>query len=103
MQRFSSWLTSFEKNVLASWGYFDKSQLIKDCSFHSVNYPFDDKYINLKTHFKESRDLKRGVGLAKAMRIEKLHFEGIPHRAIDDAFNISRILESVGIDLGDYE
>ena len=37
---FKSWFYSFEDPVFCSWGYYDKSQFIKDCIFHKVEYPF---------------------------------------------------------------
>jgi inhibitor of KinA sporulation pathway (predicted exonuclease) len=75
-----------------SWGDYDKNQLRQDCSFHRVPYPFSGGHSNLKRLFMEGQELEREMGVGQALRTAGLSFEGRPHRAIDDARNIARLL-----------
>lgn len=93
-KKFISWLAEKSKRriediVFCSWGYYDKKQLIKDCSFHNVNYPFAE-HRSLKHEFAKKRKMKP-AGMKKALRICKIELEGIHHRALSDAKNITKI------------
>lgn len=88
---FRAWLTGFENPVFCSWGNYDKKQLRQDCAFHNVTYPFSKEHINIKQKFAVKMVLKRQVGLAMALKIKHIPFEGSHHRGIDDARNIARI------------
>lgn len=78
--------------TFCSWGFFDKKQLHQDCTYHQVKYPFNDKHINLKEEFAYLQGMNRAPGVGKALSMCKLKFEGTPHRGIDDAINIAKLL-----------
>lgn len=82
-----------ERAVFCSWGAYDRNQFRQDAQFHRVRLPFDDrKHINLKQEFAKALKLRRGMGLARALKRVGLPFEGSHHRGIDDARNIARLL-----------
>jgi inhibitor of KinA sporulation pathway (predicted exonuclease) len=82
--------------LLASWGYYDRNQLTKDCDLHNVPYPFDDAHLNIKVHTAEKMGWN-GKGVGKALALLGMEFEGTPHRGIDDVRNIIRIARKVGL------
>ena len=58
---------------------------------YTVNIWVINKYINLKTQYKEILKLREAKGLAKALKAEGFEFTGTPHRAISDAQNLAKI------------
>lgn len=48
-------------------------------------------HISLKHQYAEIKGWKQGVGMAAALRHEKLKLEGTHHRGIDDARNIAKL------------
>jgi inhibitor of KinA sporulation pathway (predicted exonuclease) len=96
---FEKWMLAFGSKhqiLFASWGFFDKSQLIMDCLSHSVSYPFTDDHLNIK----EAVAIKMGwggKGVNKALERLGMKFEGTPHRGQDDVRNIVRIMRKAGI------
>ena len=85
-------LKRYDNPVFCSWGAYDKKQLMRDCKYWNVEYPFDDKHINLKEEFAKRRGWSRGCGMAKALRDQNLELTGVHHRGIDDVKNISKLL-----------
>lgn len=77
--------------TLASWGGYDKNQIAQDCRYHGVHYPFGDQHINIKKRFAEAVG-RKPCGLGRALGGMGLEFIGNPHRGIDDARNIVRLL-----------
>ena len=75
--------------VFCSWGDYDRKQLMKDCQYHRVPYPFG-VHRNVKTEFARKRRIKP-VGIARALNILRMPLEGTHHRGIDDARNITKI------------
>lgn len=90
---FRRWLDQFENPLFCSWGNYDKKQLHQDCNFHAVSYPFNGPHINIKEQFAKYHNLRRGVGLGRALRIADISFIGTAHRGIDDARNMARLAE----------
>jgi len=91
--RFTTWTRDYEPFTLASWGDYDRKQMLSDCELHGVAYPFDS-HVNLKAAFAEYRNA-RPCGMFKALRKLGLPLEGTHHRGIDDARNIARILDRI--------
>jgi inhibitor of KinA sporulation pathway (predicted exonuclease) len=95
---FVNWYKSFHpennKILFSSWGFYDKHQILKDCEYFGVEYPFSEEHLNIKKYFQNSYGLKRGIGVSDALKLIGMFFEGTPHRGIDDARNITRILET---------
>ncbi|WP_144537227.1 3'-5' exonuclease [Bacillus thuringiensis] len=76
--------------VFASWGFYDKKQFKQVCKRFGVDYPFGDLHISLK-HQHGTWTKQRPMGMERALKLHRLPLEGIHHRGIDDARNISKI------------
>jgi inhibitor of KinA sporulation pathway (predicted exonuclease) len=76
--------------TLASWGAYDKNQLRRETQRKRVKLPWDNQHLNIKEAFGKRAGGAMGVG--QALRRLGLRFEGTPHRGIDDARNIVRLL-----------
>ena len=92
MNRLSEWLAGSPDAIFCSWGEYDRRQFERDCVCHAVAWPFGDQHVNLKKHYTDQFGLKRGGGFGHALSKHNLTFEGRPHRGIDDARNIVRML-----------
>ena len=80
--------------LFSSWGNYDKNQFQQDCAHHRIPYPFGDHHLNLKSEFAAVQ--KRHLcGVQRALELVNLEFEGTPHRGIDDARNIARLLPHI--------
>jgi 3'-5' exoribonuclease 1 len=80
--------------TLISWGNYDKSQMSKDLISNDLDYllpEIEDHYSLKHLHGKWNNLRRGGIGLGGALKFEKLHFDGQPHRGIDDAINIAKI------------
>jgi len=88
--RFVEWLGEPREVLFASWGEYDRVQLLRDCAAHRVAYPFHGHW-NLKRYV--ARKLGRGAGAMDARLAELgLALEGTHHRGLDDARNLWRLL-----------
>jgi inhibitor of KinA sporulation pathway (predicted exonuclease) len=92
-EKFLKWIGDLYKITFSSWGRYDRWQLIQDCDYHRIEYPFKDHF-NIKRFFSRAFGGKR-YGLSRAVRKCGLQFEGIHHRGIDDVRNIWRVLKKV--------
>lgn len=77
--------------LFSSWGDYDRNQLERDCAFHGVKYPFGKRHFNIKAHFAATKRC-RPCSLGQALAMLHMSFDGSPHRGIDDARNIARVL-----------
>lgn len=92
LDAFSGWLRQYKNPVFCSWGNYDKNQLLSDCLYHDVSYPFDtDYHVNIKKRFLHKYNLKN-AGIDKALRLCNLEMTGAHHRGIDDARNIAKLM-----------
>jgi len=89
---FIRWLPSEEDWLFVSWGSYDLVQLNLDCSLHGLNTFEPLNILNLKKAFKQFSNLRKPVGLKKALEISIGAFSGSHHRALDDARNAAKIL-----------
>jgi len=76
---------------LCSWGFYDKNQFISDCELHNLNKDWIKNHISLKHQHQDFNKMRKGVGVQRALTMDKFVFEGTHHRGIDDARNISKI------------
>ncbi len=76
---------------LCSWGFYDKTQFQKDCDLHKLDKGWIKNHISLKHQHQSFNNMRKGVGLSRALSMDKMTFEGIKHRGIDDSKNISKI------------
>lgn len=78
--------------VWASWGDYDRRQLALDCARHRVDTPITAPHINLRERFRSLHGTGP-VDLEEALGTLGLRFDGRPHRALDDARNIARLVQ----------
>lgn len=78
--------------IYASWGR-DDLVLKKECGIKRISCPIKET-LNLAPLFKIHKrilDDKSGVGMRVAMDMQGLEFEGRPHGAYDDSYNLARL------------
>lgn len=86
--KFRKWIG--EDYYLCSWGYYDKKQLTMDCTYHNLPVDWLEQHISVKHQYSTMHGVKK-MGIKGALAREELTFEGVHHRGIDDAYNISKI------------
>ncbi len=91
ISQFRRWIDIDEEYVLCSWGFYDKKQLENDSDLHQLDKYWIGSHVSLKHQHAKIKKLKRPVGLSNAMAGENIKPQGIHHRGIDDAKNISKI------------
>lgn len=86
-----------DNSMLVSWGHYDKSQMNNDLNRNGLNHLLSslDNHISIKHIHGEMNGNKRGFGMGRALRMEGLELDGIHHRGIDDAINITKIFKKV--------
>lgn len=89
--KFQDWINLDTEYLLCSWGFYDRSQFEKDCRLHGLRFDWVHRHISLKHQYTSIANVKKPVGMGKALRNENLTLEGTHHRGIDDARNISKI------------
>ena len=89
IEKFKSWIGN--DYSLCSWGFYDKSQLNKDCELNKVSNVWIKNHISLKHQYGSIKGMNKGCGMERALTIENLKLEGTHHRGIDDARNIAKI------------
>lgn len=92
LDEFATWFRAYEGFLFCSWGDYDRRQFERDCKYHSIDYPLGAQHVNLKEEYARKRGLRRGRGLGNVLDAEGIPFEGRPHRGIDDARNIAKLL-----------
>ncbi|MEE9581177.1 MAG: 3'-5' exonuclease [Nitrosomonadaceae bacterium] len=92
LKEFAQWLAQFENPLFCSWGLYDKIQLMLDCVYHGVDYPFDEQHVNLKNEFSAVNGIRKNLGMKKALARANVTLEGTHHRGIDDARNMVKLL-----------
>jgi inhibitor of KinA sporulation pathway (predicted exonuclease) len=97
--RFLAWIGDPGEALFASWGDYDKNQFHRDCRQHGVAYPFG-RHWNLKRAVAR-RIGRKPAGMETILAELGLALEGVHHRGIDDARNITRIVRhAFGEELG---
>lgn len=76
----------------ASYGDYDRQQLMRECRRKGIDYPFGSRHLNVKTLFALAYALPQEVPLDEALHIMGFPLEGTHHRGHDDAWNIAHIL-----------
>ena len=93
LEQLNAWRAPFDA-LFCSWGDYDARQIRVDCERHGVRYPFEN-HLNVKARFAACLNIRK-QGLGQALERLGLRFEGVQHRAIDDARNIARIVAHLG-------
>ncbi|KAA0874782.1 3'-5' exonuclease [Nitrincola tapanii] len=89
-----AWLRSWpDLRLWASWGNYDRRHIAaqsarEDCMPTFMRLP----HLNLKSLWKMTTGERKHNGLGAALKFHALTFEGQPHRGIDDARNMARLL-----------
>jgi len=77
----------------ASWGNYDRRHIEAQSMREGVMPDFMRLlHLNLKTIWKNTTGERKRNGLGSALKYHNLAFEGQPHRGIDDACNMARLL-----------
>ncbi|WOD12325.1 exonuclease domain-containing protein [Pseudomonas sp. NyZ704] len=85
-----------------SWGNYDLNHLTAQCALDNA----DSKllylpHLNLKKLWRRTTKQRKKTSLASALAYHGLAFDGQPHRGIDDARNIARLLPFINLSLAD--
>jgi 3'-5' exoribonuclease 1 len=80
-----------QRIVFASWGFYDRLQIERECARSGIAYPFGPEHISLKHNHAKFYRLERPLGMGDALRYHSLSLAGRHHRGIDDTRNIARI------------
>ena len=87
------WVDGYSLQGWASWGKFDLTQVSMEAQAKELPNPLAEfQHFNLKQLF--ARQHKHRVGLARAVTMMGLEFEGSHHSGLDDARNIGRVLKA---------
>jgi len=79
----------------ASYGDYDRRQFEKQCTARQIQYPFGPTHINVKNLLAVFHGLPSEVGLADALKLLHVPFDGTLHRGVDDAWNTALILSTL--------
>lgn len=90
--QFSQWMAAYPQRVFCAWGDFDRRQLRQECRRHGLENPIPLTCLNLRTMFGRSQNLPGLFNLQQSLTMANLTFTGTPHRGIDDARNIAKLL-----------
>lgn len=81
--------------VSASWGMFDSNHLKKDCKHAGIPFPLSGKHINLQRRFLNISKVKYEMSVENALRSIGKEFDGVKHRAVNDAYNTAILLPHI--------
>jgi inhibitor of KinA sporulation pathway (predicted exonuclease) len=90
--QFEDWFFDVDgPQLICTWGEKDVDMIRSECQRHDVDGSFLPAWIDLKSQYANLHQLSKKVGLRKALEFLEIEFEGSPHRAIDDAFNTTKL------------
>jgi len=88
---FRNWLPIGEELIFIAWGKRDIFFLENDAKLWSYDISWMKPQFNLKAAYQQLKKLSRQVGLAKALKANRIDPEGENHRAYWDAFNTGQL------------
>jgi len=94
IDQMNAWLEGTETVALwCSWGNYDLNHLTAQCALDNadsqlLNLP----HLNLKKLWRRTTRQRKKTSLAHALAYHELAFDGQPHRGVDDARNIARLM-----------
>ncbi|WOD11542.1 3'-5' exonuclease [Pseudomonas sp. NyZ704] len=103
IEEMNTWLDGTGPDLLwCSWGNYDLNHLTAQCTLDNadsklLNLP----HLNLKKLWRRTTKQRKKTSLASALGFHGLTFDGQPHRGIDDARNIARLLPFLNWSLAD--
>lgn len=86
---------ALDQQPWGSWGDYDRIQLFRECARKGIRYPFGRAHYNIKGMFSMNQCRAKGFGVGTALDILDIEFEGRPHRGVDDAQMIAKILSRI--------
>jgi inhibitor of KinA sporulation pathway (predicted exonuclease) len=95
--KFEQFMSKYANSKFACYGNFDFNHLQKECNRKNVKFSIKN-HINVSHEIVKYFNLKKKVGTWKALQLAGLKFEGTQHRGIDDARNIAKLVEYMGIE-----
>lgn len=91
-----SWIVKNNVTAWGSWGKFDQRHFSSETKLKKLCNPLDTfLHLNIKQLFARKRGHR--VGLARAVQLSGLEFQGRHHSGVDDARNIAQLLEHDGL------
>ena len=89
---FQEWMEDQETpQLICTWGSKDIPLIRDECRAHDMDCAFLPETINLKAQYASMHHLTKEIGLMKALDHAGIDFEGSHHRALDDAFNTTKL------------
>ncbi|MBP8724810.1 MAG: exonuclease domain-containing protein [Saprospiraceae bacterium] len=73
------------------WGKYDRELLLNSCYKYGLPADCLNSYSDLKQAYAYMKGLSKQVGLDRALTMEGISFEGNRHRALPDAYNLSKL------------
>lgn len=98
--RFCRWMAQHEPWLFCSWGAYDRKQLLRDCALHDLEWELP-RHLNLKSAMAAIYQGPR-LGMAAALGKLGIPLNGTHHRGIDDARNITAMLQRMTADKPDF-
>jgi inhibitor of KinA sporulation pathway (predicted exonuclease) len=80
-----------EELLYVNWGKYDPGYIRGDCRQHDLDDTWLEPVLDLKRSYQKLRGLTKPLGLKSAIQAEGLEFEGKPHSAYWDAYNLSEL------------
>lgn len=82
--------------VWASFGDYDLKQFERDCARTGIPSPWRGvQHLNVKALAAVTEPRRRSRSLGESLRHAGLAFAGTPHRGLDDAINVARLLHKL--------
>lgn len=81
--------------IWASYGDYDRKMFERMSTLYNIKYPLGRTHLNVKTLFALSASLDKEAGLGEAVRLSGRIFSGTQHCGMDDAYNITKILQDL--------
>ena len=101
IKMFEEWMdVGNVRNALFSWGDFDRRQFVQDSQLHELRLDWLKYWACLQRHYSKFKGSSNQIGLKNALKLEGLEFDGVQHRAIEDARNMTELFKKVAKPLG---
>ena len=92
LSKLTGFLEKHSPSAWGSWGKFDARQFDQETADKSLPNPLASMpHLNIKQLFARKRGHR--VGLARAVQLSALSFQGRHHSGLDDARNIGRLID----------
>jgi len=105
IEEMNTWLEGTGTDLLwCSWGNYDLNHLTAQCTLDNADSKLLHlSHLNLKKLWRLTTKQRKKTNLASALAYHGLTFDGQPHRGIDDARNIARLLLFLNWSLADEQ